>query len=489
MIIKSFRLFESKLEYLESFENILRMMDSNVAKHLLGISGKDLDLVANFISVGGDDFLNFIPDKKSSEVKIVYKVVSTRGFLGDHYEYHKVCKEYGVPNCELPRVGSLIYFERELNPDVLKRAFPDWKKSNVQYYMSVDETKGYVYLPADVYSIEKCDQIIGPKPQQIKIGRLAKNLVKITGVDFSDKDIEEFVNEFKSKYELLKNAFRNFHLVLGKEISYWYLGDMYCNTPKGPLHNSCMRYSNCQGYFSIYEKNPEVCMMVVLKSDFDQDKITGRALVWKLENGDIFMDRIYYSKESDVNLFIEYAKSNGWAYKSKQGSGGGEILLNGNRYDKDLSVKLDNFDFKYYPYVDTLHYLSEDGHLSTKHALKSKDLRRDNGGYIGVCGSCDDGRVECDSCGGSGKEDCYDCGGSGVIYCNSCNGDGEIECSDCDGSGEIDGKECPQCKGSKNIDCPDCSSGRLDCDTCHGNGNYNCGDCDGDGTVPCPDCN
>ena len=62
-------------------------------------------------------------------------------------------------------------------------------------------------------------------------------------------------------------------------------------------------------------QSPEVCTLVIYKSDDDTDKILGRALLWKLRDGKRFMDRIYTANDSDVQLFKDYAKENGWYTK------------------------------------------------------------------------------------------------------------------------------------------------------------------------------
>ena len=77
------------------------------------------------------------------------------------------------------------------------------------------------------------------------------------------------------------------------------------------------------GLFKIYTENPDVCKMLILIED---DKLIGRALVWKLSSIKIygkdpvqdswFMDRQYTIKDSDVEKFRNYAKEKGWIYKS-----------------------------------------------------------------------------------------------------------------------------------------------------------------------------
>ncbi len=103
-----------------------------------------------------------------------------------------------------------------------------------------------------------------------------------------------------------------------------------------------MRYNGCQPYLDIYVKNPEVCQLLILKSDDDKDKIKGRALIWKLTNGDYYMDRIYTINDSDRLLFQDYARINKI-----------ENSYDGNS-SSDLEVKLGDHTYEKYPYMDTL---------------------------------------------------------------------------------------------------------------------------------------
>lgn len=106
-------------------------------------------------------------------------------------------------------------------------------------------------------------------------------------------------------------------------------------------------------YFDIYIQNPKVCSLMILKSDVDTEKIIGRALVWKLSNGNTYMDRIYTHFDSDVNLFRNYAKQNGWVTHYDN------IKLKHDEMEYYL-VDLENVDFYYYPYADTFYILDLD---------------------------------------------------------------------------------------------------------------------------------
>lgn len=95
--------------------------------------------------------------------------------------------------------------------------------------------------------------------------------------------------------------------------------------------------------------------MLIKRSDLDFNKISARALVWTLSDGKKIIDRVYYSREQDQNLYEEWAKKNGYYYQNKSAS----IFSpsGSSESDLDLEVQLDNWEFDYYPYMDTLKYL------------------------------------------------------------------------------------------------------------------------------------
>jgi hypothetical protein len=186
---------------------------------------------------------------------------------------------------------------------------------------------------------------------EMKIGKFVRKVAP----HLTDKDVEDFVNQYKSLYKTRNNP--KFEFIQGKNIKKWYNQDNYLYPSEedkdglGPLGKSCMRYG--YDYFDIYIKNPQVCSLMILKSDVDTEKIIGRALVWKLSNGTIYMDRIYTHFDSDVNLFRNYAKQNGWVTHYDN------IKLKHDEMEY-YQVDLENVDFFYYPYVDTFYVLDLD---------------------------------------------------------------------------------------------------------------------------------
>ncbi len=185
------------------------------------------------------------------------------------------------------------------------------------------------------------------------IGRWVRHVfADVYGTPAPDKDIENFVNAYKSTYDAMANRSEGFELVKGEDIRYWYLEDRY-EEVSGQLGNSCMRHERCQKYLDIYVQNPESCSLLILKGK-DPDKIVGRALIWTLHDGPgvagkKFMDRIYTIKDSDRLLFEAYAKDN-------------DILRSSS---SSYKIKVKEGRYHYYPYMDTFAYLDPENGILT----------------------------------------------------------------------------------------------------------------------------
>ena len=262
-------------------------------------------------------------------------------------------------------------------------------------------------------------------------------------------------------------------------------------------------------FFEIYTSNPDVCQLLILKTE-DGQKIKGRALVWKLAGPQeiTYMDRVYTHDDSDVELFRQYAAKNGWYRKPNNNHAVDEYMITPEGTSVRLGslyVKVGKGGYSRYPYLDTLKYYNEyKGTLSTNDDGSCITLEDTGGSYINneECDWCGgDGRVDCPDCDGNGDFECSECNGAGEVSCNDCDGDGKVDCADCDGSGDVecsscdgegkdeDGEECSDCEGKGRVSCDDCSGeGKVECDNCGGKCDVECGDCDGRGRVECDRC-
>lgn len=185
----------------------------------------------------------------------------------------------------------------------------------------------------------------------VKLGRLVNALLP---GKYTSKDIEEFTNKFKAT---LSKRGEYFEEVTGDAINYWYNHENYLEM-SGTLGNSCMARKS--GLFDIYVQNPDVCKLLILVND---DKLIGRAIVWKLDTikskpeeiePNWFMDRQYTINDSLVEKFRNYAKEKGWIIKSKNTHSDFEsITFNDKEFRAKMTIKVEAKDYKKYPYMDT----------------------------------------------------------------------------------------------------------------------------------------
>ncbi len=484
-------LLEAQIYYLNDFKDVLLDMKptSTIAKDLLDIIGQDIKVTTNFIGVKSDK-LTFLP----TNIKVKFKVKDSRYSYLDVFDVHgsftSLFNLAGLTDDDITspnngQIGEIIkvYTNSDLdNIPVGNKIAHFVTDDNENCFMGIDGLEPVVPNIA---------------PQETMVGRLTSKLLKAANKEFKERELEEFVNKFKAKLEILNNRFNLFELVEGEKIAYWYYDARYDYTRTSTLQGSCMRGAKCQKYFGIYTENPSVCKLLILKND-EGDKIKGRALVWTLADGTIFMDRIYYSHDTQIELFKEFARLNGWCYKAKQESSSAtDIHFNSEKkYTDTLVVKLEKSYFKDYPYMDTLKYLNEDYNtISTSSSGDTMELESTDGGRPGdECDMCNgEERVDCPECDGNGDYECSECDGNGENECRNCNGTGDNTCSNCDGSGKIiegdEEKDCPECEGGGTIDCDDCDGdGTIQCRYCDGDGRRECSECDGNGRVDCPEC-
>ena len=146
-------------------------------------------------------------------------------------------------------------------------------------------------------------------------------------------------------------------------------------------------------YFDIYCYNPKQCQLVILYDDdgeindgkYKSSLIKGRALLWtgKLDGQPAqFMDRVYTSQDSDVELFKQFAEKNGWWYKISQSMYPESKLTNGKTSKQAVfKVDLEEGDWDYYPYMDTMCFLDMDTNTLSNDKESDYDrVFRDTGG-------------------------------------------------------------------------------------------------------------
>lgn len=264
-------------------------------------------------------------------------------------------------------VGLLTFMPMDKAIAKLKAVHPNGTDTDIQSQPSI-ETNDIVYrrdISDGRYGVYSGNR------NSIKIGKFVNKVFRGTLTNY---EVEEFVNQFKSKQEVDPEV----EIVSGDKIAYWYDIKNYNSGFGGTLRNSCMANVPSR-FFDIYTKNTEVCRLAILKSG---DKLVARALVWKVESDDkypdlpndvnYYMDRIYYTKDHYRNILKDYAKEQGWGiYDSFE-----VIDFNGKLISPTMRVKIKNIKYESFPYMDTFRrydyvkgYLYNDGS-----SLKRGDL-------------------------------------------------------------------------------------------------------------------
>lgn len=187
-----------------------------------------------------------------------------------------------------------------------------------------------------------------PFRQQIKISKFFRKL----NPDLTDKQIDDFITKFKVAWEkFVKKIEENLQVVTGEDIRFWYHGKNYGTDERGyqgSLGSSCMRYPKSQRRFDIYCENPDKCAMAILLNPKGQ--LMARALIWKLDDGGVYMDRIYSVDGKSEQKLREYCKAHkmlGPWVRDQNGK-------------KRVTVKRDYGDATNNPFMDSLKYFNHD---------------------------------------------------------------------------------------------------------------------------------
>lgn len=149
------------------------------------------------------------------------------------------------------------------------------------------------------------------KPSKIVFGENSR---------FSGREMENFVTTFQSLLDIDSINDDELKIVSGSDITYWYQEKKYHKSNYDKFGNglttlgkSCMRNGNLGYTPKLYEMNPEkVNMFIVTSKD---GKLKGRALLWRLDNGKILMDRCYYMNEKIEKMMYMVGILNGWIVK------------------------------------------------------------------------------------------------------------------------------------------------------------------------------
>lgn len=198
--------------------------------------------------------------------------------------------------------------------------------------------------------------------------------------NISSKEIEKFSNLYRATVSKPKFTFE---IISGENMRQFYHYESYAQD-RGTLGSSCMKHDSCQSFLNIYTENPEVVSMLVMKND--ENQLMGRTLLWKFDSYKI-MDRIYTICDEDLSFYFKtWATQNGYLYKSEQNwyNTLNFEQLGQKKQELQLKIKLKNYTFRRYPYVDTFKFLDLDtGELTNyiPESINFKTLCSSDGSY------------------------------------------------------------------------------------------------------------
>lgn len=367
--------FNSILNSIRDEANYNREYDvADLAAFLQHVCGKDSNLSQNYVNVADNGLVKYIMDNRINydDVQVDYDYMfdikhiqgylpmsKGKSLLGLDYIKQDDIQKYknSFKLLETLEGWEHYIFLLQLNEEGNKneaKSYPMTRARDIKY----EEKKKHILLYKKINSFNQ--KPFTPKlPKnfsEVRLGRFINKTMQEFGYNrFDNSTIEKFVNYYKSIFIFNRDAHKNFHIVSGKDIKYYYNEDTY-EYKKGQLGASCMRTKGCQNYLSIYTENPEVCKMLVLTGEKEDSgklgkKIIGRALLWTLTDGSLYMDRIYTNNDAAIKIFEKWAKDNN--YKN--------YVYNNPDL---LSVKIKAKDYGKYPYMDTFEfYLIQKGIL------------------------------------------------------------------------------------------------------------------------------
>jgi len=274
-----------------------------------------------------------------------------------------------------PIAERLIYESGDLYKTTSKATLIDYdedEKDKFTYTLpnkfidALEDLTGMYYPTPNqegLYSIMKTNkELYEVSRTSIKIGRLINKLYPNEYVPTGENSIEGFVNAIKLERN---RRFDNFEIVNGRDIIKYYNEESYNKEAfnGSELGNSCMRYENCADYIYFYEMNEDVSLLI-LKSDDEKDKIVARALLWNISECNYsgvtskFMDRVYFTKNYQKELFFEHAQNNKWFYKRFQSDASNKLWNPKTGEFEECLIKTKS-TFKVnptdeYPYMDTM---------------------------------------------------------------------------------------------------------------------------------------
>ncbi len=260
---------------------------------------------------------------------------------------------------------------------------------------------------------------------------------------------------------------------------------------------SCM--TGCSSdYVGMYASNPDIYSQLVMISEND----TSRAILIKLDNGEIFMDRVYSTCQNLSDDMYDYAQKQGYLYRKYDSASSTDICSpDGTKYGNYKNIIVSNVKIieGEIPFADTLTQYKHNSNgiidIFHRNAGYGADGSLDStSGYLGsddlVCDNCGYGISEDDNYSVNGTPYCEACYEELFAYCESCDetvsNDEIVEIHDRDNNSTY---VCESCRNRNYTYCQACGEYYHNGDVREHDSNYYCESCFDDLFAECECCN
>jgi hypothetical protein len=201
-----FPINESELVFSDKFRNILKKVDSPVSQGLLDLEKKDYEFPNNYIDIGDNkNQITFITDRKAKEI-LSGPEVRQITLSGGGYLKHTEANAEIFSTLGYTPEGPETYKPQS---DEKGELVSETEAPSGNTYVMVKFPNGTTVVNKNRVIVSDSSKLPFTKNRQPgRVGASIQTLLRAANVSFSNAEIEQFVNKYKSEFDKLNNAFR-----------------------------------------------------------------------------------------------------------------------------------------------------------------------------------------------------------------------------------------------------------------------------------------
>lgn len=219
------------------------------------------------------------------------------------------------------------------------------------------ETGMITYLPIDKYKNNLNSDGFDPYNNSLRVGikpgKFITQIYNAVGTYCNGVTTILFSEHIATLCTINKPTENSIKIVRGEDIRKAYLWKSHAKRSGGTLGKSCMRYTKTQCHLNLYADNDDLIELITLVTP--EDKILARCLLWDGK----YHDRVYYANEQSKH------ELRGFLYLKEYK----DIYYD----ERKLVFQLKHWQYKKYPYMDTVKYLFTDGRIATDPSVVDKN--------------------------------------------------------------------------------------------------------------------